>query len=90
MAHVTTFSGFISARHGVFQAPSLRRHSRTAQLQIRLESTNSLLTSEQTARAIETQLRRAKRGANAVSGDNGSSAASEQCVTFSVLLQTML
>ena len=64
MSHITLPHGLMSARHGVFQAPRMRRQSRSVHLQIRLERSNNLLTAEQTSRAMERQLQRAKDGEN--------------------------
>ncbi|CAK0786448.1 hypothetical protein CVIRNUC_009661 [Coccomyxa viridis] len=64
MSHITLPHGLMSARHGVFQAPGMRRQSRSVHLQIRLERSNNLLSAEQTSRAMERQLQRAKDGVN--------------------------
>ena len=62
MSHITLSHGLILTRHGVFQAPGMRRLSRSAHLHVRLERSNNLLTAEQTSRAMERQLQRAKDG----------------------------
>ena len=64
MSHITLPHGLMSARHGVFQAPGMRRQSRSVHLQIRFERSNNLLSAEQTSRAMERQLQRAKDGVN--------------------------
>ena len=64
MSHITLSNVLMSTRHGVFQAPGMRRQSRSAHLQIRFERNNNLLTAEQTSRAMERQLQRAKDGLN--------------------------
>ena len=64
MSQITLSHGVMSSRHGVFQAPGMRRQNRSAYLQIRLERSNNLLTAEQTSRAMERQLQRAKDGVN--------------------------
>ena len=71
MAHIMACTAPISARHGLFQAPTLRRQGRSRHLNIRLESGNTTLTAEQTQRAIEVQLRRAKGASGAAEEGNG-------------------
>lgn len=71
MALAMACTGPISARHGLFQAPTLRRQARPRHLHIRLEARNSTLTAEQTTKAIEVQLRRAKGASGATEEGNG-------------------
>lgn len=84
MSHVTLSHGLLLTRHGVFQAPGMRRQSRSAHLQIRLERSNNLLTAEQTSKAMERQLQRATDGVNGNASTAAAPSPSEQCASISV------
>ena len=78
MAHAVAWTGPILARHGVFQSPSLRRQGHSRHLSIRLEARNTTLTAEQTQKAIEVQLRRAKGASGAAEEGNGLNSSQSQ------------
>ena len=78
MARAMAWTEHMSARHGLFQAPTLRRQGRPSHLSIRLETRHNTLTAEQTTRAIETQLRRAEGADDAAAAGNGSTTAQTQ------------
>ena len=73
MVHVMAWTGRSSARHGPIQAPTSCRQRRPRHLTIRVQTRDSTMTTEETARAIEVQLRRAKEGGAAAAEGYGQS-----------------
>ena len=89
MSHITLSHGLMSTRHGVFQAPGMCRQSRSAHLKIRLERSNNLLTAEQTSRAMERQLQRAKDEVNGNASTAAAPDPSELCASVLSCMHTM-